>query len=230
MYFKFFPYTMYTQDDYKSAQLVTNFLLRAKILDSVKTQLGAYDEYDIKEGETPELLADRLYGNPELHWVVLLFNDILDPRYGWPLDTPTLYSYIESKYGSGNNVHHYEDIDGNTINGILTLESLGEFSEFTADTVVENVTSSGIGFVTELTDTSTLTLTVTSGGFRVGDQIKIANTSTTANITSSTILTGIPVTVYEYEDAVNESKRRIKLLKPRFVDIVVTEFGRSIGA
>lgn len=230
MYFKFFPYTMYTLDNYRSAQLVTNFLVRSKILDKVKEQFGVYDEYDIREGETPELLADRIYGNPELHWLILLYNDILDPRFGWPLDSAALNSYITSKHGNSNNIDHYEDSDGNTINGVLTLESSAEFTEFTADTVVVNVTGTGTGVVTELTDTSTLTLTVTTGGFRDGDQIKIYDTDTVANITSTTVVTGIPVTVYEYEDAANEAKRRIKILKPQYVDVVVTEFGRSVGA
>ena len=73
-----------------------------------------YDTYDVKEGESPESIADRLYGNPELHWIVLLVNDITDRYHQWPMTYAQFLQYINDKYvntdGTSNvdGTHHYE--------------------------------------------------------------------------------------------------------------------------
>jgi len=69
-----------------------------------------YDTYDIKNGETPESIADKLYDDPQLHWVVLLVNDITDRFYQWPMTQPQFAEFLTDKYGAGNEdgVHHYE--------------------------------------------------------------------------------------------------------------------------
>ena len=87
MYFQNFPITYYSLDDTSTAQVVTNIALRIKLSDELKNNLALYDEYDIKDGETPEMVADKFYSNPLLHWLVLHTNDILDARFDWPLDS-----------------------------------------------------------------------------------------------------------------------------------------------
>ena len=161
MYFKSFPYTYYSLDDASTVQVVTNITSRAVLSDEVKNNLGLYDEYDIKDGETPELVADKFYNNPELHWLVLHYNEIIDPRFDWPLDTNNLNRYVASKYANVNAIHHYEDNNGYYVN--------------------------------------------------------------------STVPGCVSVSNYEYEDIVNESKRRIKILKSNYVDPIVTDFKRKLG-
>jgi len=56
MYFKSFPYTFYSLDDTSTVQVVTNITNRITLSEEVKTNLGLYDEYDVKDGETPELV------------------------------------------------------------------------------------------------------------------------------------------------------------------------------
>ncbi len=80
MYFKNIPLTFFTLDNGKSAQLVTSIFYRALIDDRVKSNFSLYDEYDVVDGETPEIIADRFYNNSQLHWVILMYNDIIDPR------------------------------------------------------------------------------------------------------------------------------------------------------
>ena len=58
MYFQNFPYTYYSLDNTNTVQIVTDITNRAVISDEVKNNLGLYDEYDIKDGETPELVAE----------------------------------------------------------------------------------------------------------------------------------------------------------------------------
>jgi hypothetical protein len=75
-----------------------NILVRAKIIDRIKSTQAAYLNYTIRDGERPETLAARVYGQPDLHWVVLLFNEILDPLFEWPLSSNDLESAVNTKY------------------------------------------------------------------------------------------------------------------------------------
>ena len=230
MYFKSFPFTFYTLDNTTTVQVVTNITNRTNITDKVKQNLSLFDEYDIKDGETPELLADKFYNNPELHWLILHYNDIIDPRFDWPLDTNNLSRYTAGKYANVTGIHHYEDANGNYSNGNVYLISSNAFSNFNVSDAVSNNTNTGTGYITLKNSSSNVLVTVTTGGFISGDQIKkSSNSLVNANITSTVTISGTPVTNYTYEDTVNESKRRIKILKASYVDAVVTDFKKKLG-
>lgn len=230
MYFKSFPYTLYSLDDISTVQVVTNITNRVSLSDEVKTNLSLYDEYDIRDGDTPELVADRFYSNPELHWLILHYNEIIDPRFDWPLDTNNLNRQVASKYANVNGIHHYEDANGNYANGNVYLLSSSDFTEFNIDDVITNITNTGTGYITQKNSSSNVRVTVTTGGFISGDRIRnISNTSSSANITSTVLLSGTPVTNYTYEDEVNESKRKIKILKTAYVDAIVSDFKKKLG-
>ena len=230
MYFKSFPYTYYSLDDASTVQVVTNITTRVVLSEEVKNNLSLYDEYDIKDGETPELLADKFYGNPEQHWLILHYNEIIDPRFDWPLDTNNLNRQVASKYTNINAVHHYEDANGNYTNGNVYLISNSDFSEFNVNDVITNNTNTGTGYITQKISSSNVRVTITTGGFISGDRIKnTSNTSSSANIISTVVLTGTPITNYTYEDGINESKRRIKILKASYVDAVVNDFKKKLG-
>ena len=78
--------------------------LRAK----VRTNTLLYDTYDVKEGETPEMIADKLYDDPELHWVILFVNNITDRYHQWPMNFGQFNTFIADKYSNVDAVHHYE--------------------------------------------------------------------------------------------------------------------------
>ena len=80
MYFTHFPVIPYDSVGDFNFKVVTNLLKRVAVRTKVKTNTLFFDTYDVKEGERPEDIADKLYGDPELHWVVLFVNDITD-RY-----------------------------------------------------------------------------------------------------------------------------------------------------
>lgn len=112
MYFSNFPYTYYSVDDGANVKVVTNITLRAVVNEEIKNNFSLYDEYDVLDGETPEIVADRFYNNPTYHWVILHINDILDPRFDWPLSSASLVSYAQGKYSNIYATHHYEDSNG----------------------------------------------------------------------------------------------------------------------
>ena len=230
MYFKSFPYTFYSLDNATTVQVVTNITNRITLSEETKNNLSLYDEYDIKDGETPELVADKFYSNPELHWLILHYNDILDPRFDWPLDTNNLNRYLTGKYNDVNAVHHYEDANGNYTNGNVYLLSSNAFTNFSVNDVLTNNTNIGIGYITSKISASNVIVTVTSGGFKTGDRIlKTSNIAIGANITSTTVITGTPVTNFTLEDENNEAKRRIKILKASYVDAVVSDFKKKLS-
>lgn len=229
MYFEKFPYTLYSLDDGKSAQVIQNILIRNKIIDSVKNNFSVIDEYDIKDGDTPEILAHRFYGDPNLHWLILQMNEILDPRFDWPLDTPRLRDHLNSKYSDINNIDHYEDENERSINGNVLINA-GVFENYNRGDVIYNLSSGGVGYITSSLSNTSIIVTVTDGGFKTGNQIsnRITGTSKTT-ITSTTAITGTPVTYAIAEDRANELKRRIRVLKPQYVSSVVKEFDEKIA-
>lgn len=229
MYFERFPKTLYSLDDRDTVQVVTNISLRVALSDEIKNNLSVYDEYDIKDGETPEILADIFYNNPEMHWVILHTNEILDPRYDWPLTQEGLVRYTESKYNDTNGIHHYEDSNGYEVNGSVVLLSSAAFTNLYVGNVITNNTNIGNAVITAKTSSSNVTVLVSDGGFKTGDQIRlVSNANVAANITSTTSLIGTPVTNIVYEEGLNDDKRRIKILKPQFIDAIVTEFNSKL--
>ena len=87
---------------------VTNLLRRVGLRANVRTNVLIYDTYDVKEGETPEIIAHKLYGDPELHWVVLMVNNVTDRYHDWPMSTPQFLAFVTDKYSDPNATHHYE--------------------------------------------------------------------------------------------------------------------------
>jgi hypothetical protein len=72
-----------------------------------------YYEYTIQDGDTPEIVAYKYYGDSYRYWIVLFANQITDPQWDWPLSSNDFDAFIANKYQSFNpysTVHHYEKI------------------------------------------------------------------------------------------------------------------------
>lgn len=123
MYFNKFPKIVYTLDAGETGQLIPDILRRVKLTDQIKNNSSYFDLYDIKDGERPEMVADRFYNNPQLHWLVMHVNDIIDPRFDWPLSNDDLLEYVIGKYGMPYifHTHHYVNPDGKIVNSYKVL-------------------------------------------------------------------------------------------------------------
>ena len=104
---------------------VKNIFKRAKLRTDVDSAITAFDFRVIKENERPDTIANIVYGDPELDYIILITNNIIDVRSQWPLSNRDLYNYMLDKYGSDaalQEVHHYETIEVRDDNNRTVLE------------------------------------------------------------------------------------------------------------
>ena len=116
MYFNSFPVIPYDSKGDLNFKDVTNLLRRVGLRTKLKSNTLLYDTYDVKEGETPEMIAHKLYGDPELHWIILLVNEITDRYHQWPMSGMQFLDFLNDKYTNPDGIHHYEStqISGDT--------------------------------------------------------------------------------------------------------------------
>ncbi len=109
-YFSYFSPLLYDPKGNGNAKLVTNILSRIRVRVNMKKEIVMLDAYDIKENETPEIVADRHHGSPYYHWIVMILNDVSDVYHDWPKPTRQLQKYVQTKYTDAQltEVHHYE--------------------------------------------------------------------------------------------------------------------------
>ena len=171
MYFENFPLIPYDSVGDGKFKIVTNLLKRVAVRSKVNTNSALFDTYDVKEGESPEIIADKLYGDAELHWVILLVNNITDRYHQWPQNQNQYLAYVNDKYSNVDATHHYE------------------ISQTSGDTTIK------IDIGTDNTDYPTASI----------------------------------VTNAEFEEDLQDQKRKIRLLAPSYVERFVTEFEELMG-
>jgi hypothetical protein len=108
-----YDFTLKT-DPQKIIAIVPDLLTRVSTFTDMQSWLLLTDDYLVSDKETPEIVAYNVYGNMELHWVVLYFNRITDLQSQWPRPDEAVKKFAEEKYGDSNihNVHHYKTIEG----------------------------------------------------------------------------------------------------------------------
>ena len=107
MYFDSFPIIQYGSTD-GTIKTATNLLRRVAIRSKVKTNASLFDTYDVKSGETPEVIADKFYDDPQLHWVIMLVNNVTDRYHDWPMNEQQFSTFVNEKYSNPDGIHHYE--------------------------------------------------------------------------------------------------------------------------
>ena len=163
---------------------VKNLFKRAKLRTDTINVITAFDYYQIEDNQRPDVIAQKLYGDAELDWVILITNNITNIREEWPLSNQNLYNHMIEKYETENvlsSIHHYE-----------TTEVKDEYNRL-----------------------------VVPSGLQVD-----SNYSITYSKLNNALVTVSPVksvTNYEYEINENEKKRKIRILKPQYLSVVITD-------
>lgn len=134
MYFKDFPTFLY---DFKygnsnetKTSLVKDITRNIRFRRDILSTITMYDEYDIEDGETPEIIAEKIYGNPEYHWIIMLANNRYDYITDFPLDEVSLVKHIEAKYGAQRYAthHHEAQVDFDYDNHIVNSDYPGAYA------------------------------------------------------------------------------------------------------
>lgn len=105
LFFDDFPQVAYSLDNGKSIQIITDILRRVILSKEFKLNTAFFEEYEVFEGETPEDVSYRFYGTQRLHWLVLMVNDVINPRFQWPLTGEQMYRQVENIYGEKQSVY-----------------------------------------------------------------------------------------------------------------------------
>ena len=217
-YFNYFPTTYYSNSNESTAlDTVTNVIARFAFENAVKDNASLFYPYDVQDGETPEMIANKYYGSSEKHWIVLLFNDIIDPQYDWPLDQRTLIKYINDKYSNQGATHSpYQT-------GIQWAQDAGNIKAYykTVTRLSSKPTKNQIVEKIEVDATTHTNLPVTSSTYTLQDGSRITET-----ISKTT------QTYYDYEVELNDAKRKIRLLKSEYVTQqgLINEFKKVINS
>ena len=115
-YFRYVPNFEYVSRTESSNSIsdyttVKNLFKRAILRTDIFENLTYFDKYTIIGDERPDNVANKVYGNSNLDWLVLLANNIIDINSEWPSPQSTFDEIMLEKYGSYENlyggVHHY---------------------------------------------------------------------------------------------------------------------------
>jgi len=201
-FFDLFPKIVYDISGQRSGSydVATNIFVRLGIIDSIKNAAGLYYPYIVQDGDTPEMLADKYYGDCGYHWVILMMNDMVDPFYDWPLDYQKFNNYIANKYGSTQTAQvqivRYEkqitrrdSLSAVTTTSKMTID-LDAYTALAASTITSYNLSNG----------STVVETITKNSY----------------------------TAWNDELSKNEAKRSIKLLKKEYLEVIRNNFQAAV--
>ena len=133
--------------------LVKNLFKRAKLREDIYQDLAFFTKYDVSGDDRPDNVADLIYGDPTLDWVVLLSNNIVNVQSEWPLSQADFNRYITEKYDSEeilySGIHHYEANEVKTTRDIIIIPSgtrvgLGQSVSYFDDGLQQQVTVTDI--------------------------------------------------------------------------------------
>jgi hypothetical protein len=162
---------------------VKNFFKKGKMREDIFQDLTIFEKYNIKGDDRPDNVANEIYGDPTLDWVVLTSNNIVNIYNEWPLSQQVFEDYILDKYGTYEKLdetHHYESNEVKDSTGLII--------------------------------------------FPKGVQVSAAQSVSFYEPTRDEQVTVNPVskavTNYQYEEEINNKKRRIFLLKPSYLNVV----------
>tara|TARA_B100001250_G_scaffold80788_1_gene66466 strand:- start:201 stop:872 length:672 start_codon:yes stop_codon:yes gene_type:complete len=162
---------------------VKNFFKKGKMREDIFQDLTVFEKYNIKGDDRPDNVANEIYGDPTLDWIVLTSNNIINIYNEWPLTQQVFEDYILDKYGSYEKLdetHHYESNEVKDSTGIIIFPK-------------------GVNV---------------SAAQSVSYYEPTRDEQVTVNPVSKA------VTNYQYEEDINNKKRRIFLLKPSYLNVV----------
>lgn len=200
--------------DYVGNKIVlTNLMVRTEIIPSLLNNPLLFYSYDIQDGDTPEIIADKYYGDSYRYWIVLFANQIIDPQWNWPMNQNLFNDYILDKYKSST--ANSLNISANTVTSSQVLAYTQSNIQNYVETIITidsstNESTTSIYYI-DPTAYALVQENTSTGAFSSGAQV----TQTVSKYTE---------TIYEYETRLNESNRNINLVNSSYVSQFESQF------
>lgn len=200
--------------DYVGNKIVlTNLMVRTEIIPSLLNNPLLFYSYDIQDGDTPEIIADKYYGDSYRYWIVLFGNQIIDPQWNWPMNQNLFNDYILDKYKSST--ANSLNISANTVTSSQVLAYTQSNIQNYVETIITidsstNESTTSIYYI-DPTAYALVQENTSTGAFSSGAQV----TQTVSKYTE---------TIYEYETRLNESNRNINLVNSSYVSQFESQF------
>ena len=219
LYFDTLPKVL-MRDQNGNRIVLTNLMSRATILDDLKNDSVVFYKYNVQEGDTPETVAHKYYGDPYKYWIVMYSNQLMDPLWDWPMNYQTFIDYLTAKYDAEFQLA----FDAHTT---------------TANNAYEYVQSTVYRYekITTTTDLESNQVTIKKNSIDFDDYYALAETTTTYKIPGIQEDTQVEVAItkniiyiYDYENDLNESRREIKLLNQAFAGDMEEQFKTLMSA
>ncbi len=134
MFFQRFEKVSYDPEGLGMGKDSVNILNSLLVKYHPATNTTQYFYHTLKEGETPEILAKKYYGNPYYHWIIILMNGVVDPYFDWSLDSDKFRSMLTMRYGAGNE---------NELNHLIYLDTNKRLDEVAQQDAVEYFGNNG---------------------------------------------------------------------------------------
>ena len=189
--------------------IVKNLFRKNKLLDWLSKETTIFNKFIIAEGARPDTVAEDLYGDPQLDYIVIISCGITNIRNEWPLSSKELYEFVEDKYGSNmNDIHHYETLEVRDGEDRLILPP-GQ--------IVEHDVTGGRPFQID----------GPAAGFGGSANKWYTKTSGMVQaLTGEKISPVVGISNFDHETRLNEDKRLIRPLKREFVQMFINDFRR----
>ena len=213
-----------------NVDLLKNLTAKAKLDDALLNNAGFYQTVEIIDGERPDHLSQRLYGNSNYHWTFLLLNPQIKNIWDdWPMGASQLIEYCTNKYQ-----YLAADTDTDLNNKFQIGETItGGVSGATG--IVKEV-HVNMGYIVIEKTAGTFTITgetiqgLTSTDSAVANFIKSQAYAPHHHVDSSgnwvkRAASGTTAYSYiDYESAITEQNRQIKAIRPSQINTVVSKF------
>ena len=242
-FFKNFPEMQYKLSDGKIVT-IKDFFRKSSITAGAREAIVDYTYYELEEGDRPDVVATKLYGNGDLHWVFFLVNDWSNYLEWWK-DQSKFEKYMSHKYSGKYAVANAStDIVSRTGEPPLVSKFLiGETvtaTNATGTVIKVDPTYNRIAIGDVVGDFSSKTITGTASLTKLGHPAAYRHSFTPTSVIDmvdgidhyylddfkrNTFLNGYtPKTHWENEFELNEVNRRIKIIRPAMIDKIVSQF------
>ena len=187
--------------------LIKNIFRRTKLYDFLESNVTLLNTFTIGDGDRPDTIAEELYGDATLDYIVVLVAGITNITNEWPLQDYQVYDYALEKYGSEtemNAIRYYETLEIiDDQNRLIVPPNLIVDADFKID-----------GTVNKFPSSTRYTLKALTGNRQLDDKDEF--TVATDNIARA-------VTNLEYEYTENEKKREINVLNRGYIQLFIND-------